>query len=348
MSPQNPQKISVPAVVFCLLCAMSQTGIAAEPIPEKVARWLKPQDWQRDVDGPIVSLGSEGEFDDKHIFAPCVAMENGQYQLWYCGSQGAVASRVFQMGLTTSTDGRIFQKIANNPVFAFGDGKHSVLTPTLLRSANGAVLREGGKLRMWFAATDFVSGDGAHTLHESSSENGIQWSSPSAAQLKNIYAPTILKEGDIYRMWFTDVAHEPWSFRYATSADGKTWDVRPDPIMQVEQKWERGRLFYPTVVKADDVFLMWYGSYQSAQPSKTAIGFAASSDGVHWHKNPHNPVLRPDESRPWESHYTTSQSVMRLPDGSWRIWYASRKKPPFVNKYFAIGTARWSGPEDTK
>jgi hypothetical protein len=38
---------------------------------------------------------------------------------------------------------------------------------------------------------------------------------------------------------------------------------------------------------------------------------------------------------------------MRLDDGSFRIWYASRRKPPFVNKYFAINTAVWqpSGKE---
>jgi hypothetical protein len=36
--------------------------------------------------------------------------------------------------------------------------------------------------------------------------------------------------------------------------------------------------------------------------------------------------------------------VIRNEDGSFRIWYASRKKPPFVNKYFAINTATWSGP----
>lgn len=29
-------------------------------------------------------------------------------------------------------------------------------------------------------------------------------------------------------------------------------------------------------------------------------------------------------ARAWESHYTTSQSLMQLDDGSWRIWYASR------------------------
>jgi hypothetical protein len=33
-----------------------------------------------------------------------------------------------------------------------------------------------------------------------------------------------------------------------------------------------------------------------------------------------------------------------LPDGSFRYWYASRKAPPFLNLYFAINTARWTGP----
>jgi len=48
--------------------------------------------------------------------------------------------------------------------------------------------------------------------------------------------------------------------------------------------------------------------------------------------------------RPWESHYTTSQSVIRNADGSFRIWYASREQPPFVNNYFAINTATCRGP----
>jgi hypothetical protein len=35
---------------------------------------------------------------------------------------------------------------------------------------------------------------------------------------------------------------------------------------------------------------------------------------------------------------------MRLADGSFRYWYASRKQPPFLNLYFAINTARWASP----
>ena len=166
---------------------------------------------------------------------------------------------------------------------------------------------------------------------------------PSEPQISGVYAPTILKDGDNYHMWYTDVSAEPWKFRHAQSQRRSKVDATKEPVLRLGQEWEQGRLFYPTVVKSGDMFLMWYGSYWSAFEGKTAIGFAVSSDGINWHKNPHNPVFRPEPSREWESHYTTSESIMQLPDGSWRMWYASRQKPPFDHKYFAIGTAHWEG-----
>ncbi len=328
-------------VVFLCLNGPLAAGDAAPP--EKIARWLQPQQWERDTDGPVIELGEAEQFDDMHIFAPCVAHLDDEYWMWYCGSRGKVAKRVFRLGLATSRDGRTFTKHAANPVYEFGDGKHSILTPTLLRNPDGSVLREDGKLRMWFSSTHFASKKGVHSLYESRSDDGLQWSPPGKPQLSGVYAPTILKMTDGYRMWYTDVSSEPWKFRHARSSDGVKWEVTEKPVMRIGQEWERGRLFYPTVVYSDDVFLMWYGSYWSEHDGKTAIGFAASKDGLTWHKNPHNPVFGPDPERPWESHYTTSGCVMQLPDGGWRMWYASRTKPPFKHKYYAIGTARWKG-----
>jgi len=307
-------------------------------------KWLQPQRWHRDSEGPCVSLGTAGEFDDMHIFAPCVAYENGCYFMWYCGSQGKVADRVFSLGLATSPDGVHFTKHPSSPVYAFGDGRHSILTPTLLRHPNGSVLREDGKLRMWFASTDFPSANGLHTLHETTSTDGLAWTPPSAPQLENIYAPSIIKENDTYLMWYTDVTSDPWGVRHAQSTDGRHWQVTENLVLQLDQAWESGRLFYPTVLKLDDLYMMWYGSYQGSGELKTALGLAVSTDGIHWQKSLHNPVFGPDESREWESHYTTSQSIMRLSNGSWRVWYASRTRPPFMHKYFAIGTATWTGP----
>ena len=136
---------------------------------------------------------------------------------------------------------------------------------------------------------------------------------------------------------------DPWTIRAAHSDDGFGWQIHPQPVLELDQEWEFHRLVYPTVLKEDGYYLMWYGSYSSYPPEvmKTSIGFAVSEDGLNWTKSPHNPIFGPDPSRPWESHFTTSHSLLRLADGSLRLWYASRTKPPFVHKYYAIGTARW-------
>lgn len=317
---------------------------AAEPSLE-LASWLSPQSWQRDAEGPIISLGKEGDFDDQHLFAPAVAHEGGRFHIWYSGSRGTPTNRVFCLGLATSGDGIQFEKHKTNPALAFADGKHSILTPAILRNADGSVLRENGKLRMWFSAATLGKG-GLHRLHESTSDDGLHWSEPSPPLADNVYCPTVLKSGEGFEMWFSDVSRRPWVIRHATSADGRKWSASEQPVLQLSQDWEAEVLVYPTVLKVDGVYLMWYGSYyQAVRRETTAIGFAASLDGKNWHKHPQNPVLLPDPKRPWESNYVGSGSVLRLVDGSFRYWYASRKAPPFLNLYFAINTARWTGPQ---
>jgi predicted GH43/DUF377 family glycosyl hydrolase len=329
----------------CLAMLLGWLSLAsAQSPPPEVARWLAPQAWERDVDGPIVSLGEPGRFDDMHIFAPAVTEEAGRFLMWYCGSRGTPGNRVFRLGLATSNDGKSFQKHEANPVLQFADGAHSVLAPALLRNADGSLLRENGKQRMWFASATLGKG-GLHRLHQSTSADGIQWDEPSPALLDNVYCPTVLKSPGGYEMWFSDVSRRPWVIRHAASSDGARWTVTPQPALVLSQEWEAEVLVYPTVLKSDGVYLMWYGSYDHAvRRETTAIGFAASSDGRNWHKLPQNPVFRPAPERTWESNYVGSGCVMRLADGSFRYWYASRKAPPFNNLYFAINTARWPGP----
>ena len=305
-------------------------------------QWLEPQPWERDIDAPCLSLGTAGQFDDTHIFAPCVALENGRYYMWYSGSRGEVDLRVFALGLATSDDGLHFTRHPAAPVCTLMTD-HSILTPTLVRHPDGSLRREAGKLRMFFSSTDFPSGDTRHTLHAMTSEDGLRWKTPSPPLLENAYAPTLFWEDDHYRLWYTDVTADPWTIRAAHSDDGFEWQVHPQPVLELDQEWEFQRLVYPTVLKEDGYYLMWYGSYSSYPPEvmKTSIGFAISEDGLNWTKSPHNPIFGPDPSRPWESHFTTSHSLLRLADRSLRLWYASRTKPPFVHKYYAIGTARW-------
>src|SRR5262245_6678459 len=85
--------------------------------------WLKPQDWRRDRDQPALALGEKGRFDDQHIFAPHVIHQDGEFWMYYSGSQRCVDAgtykgkakdpahpersdqRLFKLGLAKSKDG---------------------------------------------------------------------------------------------------------------------------------------------------------------------------------------------------------------------------------------------------
>jgi predicted GH43/DUF377 family glycosyl hydrolase len=336
-----------------LLALAGMHAAAVGQVPPEVLRWLVPQHWQRDVQGPVLSLGREGEFDDTHLFAPTVARDGDRYLMWYCGSRGfahdlseepTADERVFRLGLATSSDGQRFERHPGSPVFALADPRRSVLTPCVLRNADGSVFREEGQMRLWFSSATLGGGGRPHSIQETASADGVHWSPASPVQLERAYAPAVLKSESGYEMWYTAPGRYPWQIHYARSDNGRDWTVVAEPVLKVSQDWEHLIQIYPAVLKVDGVYLMWYASYLDEQRETTAIGFAASLDGLTWHKHPDNPVLRPDPSRDWESHYVSSQSVMRMSDGSFRIWYASRKQPPFHNLYFAINTARWSGP----
>lgn len=339
------------SAVLAIPCARVPTSSAQ--VPDALHRWLGPQHWQRDVDGPILSLGEQGAFDDTHIFAPMVATDGGRFLLWYCGSQGfahdlskrrTVDERVFKLGLAGSEDGKRFTRHPSGPVFAMEEEGLSILTPSVLRNADGSVLRENGRMRMWFSSATLGGGGRVQSIQEASSTDGVHWSTASNVQVERAYAPSVLKTARGYEMWYTVPGRYPWVIRRATSEDGREWSVNEKPVMEVTQDWEHYLVIYPAVMQIDGVYAMWYASYLHEDRETTGIGFAASTDGVTWHKHPQNPVLRPDPNRPWESHYVSSQSVIRMPDGSFRMWYASRKGPPFLNLYFALNTARWSGP----
>ena len=128
-----------------------------------------------------------GKFDDQHIFAPHVIRQDGEFWMYYSGSQRCVDAgtykgkardpahpersdqRLFKLGLAKSKDGKHFTRHSDEPVFSFGDDIHSVVTAAILKNPDGSVHREDGKLRMYFAAVDFPGGTYKHDLYETTS-----------------------------------------------------------------------------------------------------------------------------------------------------------------------------------
>ncbi len=120
----------------------AEKNVATDPA---LAQWLKPQEWRRDSETPALALGEKGRFDDQHIFAPHVIQQDGEFWMYYSGSQRCVEAgkykgvakdpkqpeksdqRLFKLGLARSKDGVHFERHSQEPVFSFGDDIHSVV-----------------------------------------------------------------------------------------------------------------------------------------------------------------------------------------------------------------------------
>lgn len=118
--------------------------------------------------------------------------------------------------------------------------------------------------------------------------------------------PTVLKEGNTYRMWLSggdpkDLSRIKVEVYHATSPDGLKWKIDPQPVVRAGAAgaWDDLRIETPAVVKVGNTYHLYY-SGMNVEGSKTAVGgtgHATSPDGIHWTKDPANPVItsQPDK-----------------------------------------------------
>ena len=323
---------------FAWIISVAGGSLAGEP-DAAFARWLKPQDWQRDSDKPALSLGEKGSSttstssrrtsSTRTASSGCTTAARSAASMRAPTRAGPRTrrspeksdQRLFKLGLAKSKDGVHFTRHSADPVFSFGDDIHSVVTAAILKNPDGSVHREDGKLRMYFAAVDFPGGTYKHDLYETTSADGITWAKPTLVDGERLRPVRHQGGRQVPHVVHLDrqapLAHQ--ATPRATTA--RKWTIREKPCIVMDQKWEVKDQVYPMVVKADGVYLMLYGCYWN-DDKHTALGFAVSKDGLTWTKHPDNPVFRPEPKHDWESNFTTSHTLLRLPDGSFRLWYA--------------------------
>jgi predicted GH43/DUF377 family glycosyl hydrolase len=177
-----------------------------------------------------------------------------------------------------------------------------------------AVLRENGKYRMW------GSWRPKRSLALFESADGIHWSDPKIVLSPNsatdwesdINRPSVLHRADGYHLWYTGQAHGKSWIGYATSPDGVVWTRQSDrPVVSAELPWEKSAVMCPNVLwdEGTKLFRMWYSGGDQYEPD--AIGYATSPDGVHWTKDPQNPVFRPDPRNVYEQYKVAGAQVLR-------------------------------------
>jgi hypothetical protein len=158
----------------------------------------------------LLQTGSPGEWDGGEMCcATVVEHPDGTTYLWYAG-RPTRESRLWQLGLATSTDGETFTRHPDNPILRPGPSaafdSEAVLSPAIAYDAERALFR------MWYEGRDFfgesaigyaVSTDGAHWRRY----DGNPVLTADDAGVASLGAPDVLLDPDgRLRMWVHAVA----------------------------------------------------------------------------------------------------------------------------------------------
>ena len=107
-------------------------------------------------------------------------------------------------------------------------------------------------------------------------------------------------------------------------------DYAEDPVVLApgaKGEWDAGALGSMTLLKADDVYHMYYEAWGSLSHDggeeeyiSLQIGHATSKDGIEWEKDPANPVIPYGAEGEWDRDGTWDPFVI-YEDGIFKMWY---------------------------
>jgi predicted GH43/DUF377 family glycosyl hydrolase len=153
--------------------------------------------------------------------------------------------------------------------------------------------------------------------------------------LKKMYwgDPSIIKEGDTYRMWFTGGDMKGLNHvrvYHATSLNGIDWDIDTTPIFKEGPKgtWDDERTETPSVIKVGDTYHMYYTGFKTGDTvARFNLGHATSKDGFKWTRDPSNPIVRNhDDVSKWGLYYVAEPAAVYNPkDKLFYLYYGTAK-----------------------
>ncbi len=136
----------------------------------------------------------------------------------------------------------------------------------------------------------------------------------------NVYAPDVLHDGAVYRMWYGGQGKDGHDrISYAESVDGKSW-TRMGVVLKDDQA---NHVNDPSVVKVGSKFYMYFT--RTERDVVDRIDVAVSDDGKVWES--HGAAITPGAAQAWDGLSAGRPSVI-VEDGLFKMWYDGRKDFP--------------------
>ena len=130
----------------------------------------------------------------------------------------------------------------------------------------------------------------------------------------NVYAPSVIVEGDRLRMWYGGQGKDGHDrIHYAESHDaGRSWSKRGVAL----ENGSANHVNDPSVLHVDAQWFMFYTVAERG--TEDAIALAVSGDGLKWQKR--GVVLASGPKGTWDSRLVGRPSVLHE-KGEFRMWY---------------------------
>ena len=216
---------------------------------------------------PVLTPGALGHFDDHGVYPGSLVANGGGLWMYYIGWNPGKRKPLFysSIGLAVSRDmGRTFSRVSTAPIIG-----RSEFDPCLVTGP--CVIKDGGLWRMWYVS-GFKwepQGDTLHSYYDvkyAESRDGITWNREGVVCIghkpgeRNISRPCVLKDGGVYRMWYSYNFGLGYRIGYAESADGYTWSRRDEEagIDLSPEGWDSEALAYPWVFRHEGTTYMLY------------------------------------------------------------------------------------------
>ena len=280
-------KAFIPIVALALLTgglAQAQTQAQAQaPRASKIFE-TPLYHWKPAESNPVLTPGEKGAWDENIRERMWVLYEDGQFQAWYAGWQGAYDKKqpnLVHLGRATSEDGLTWKKDPDNPIF------------TERWTEDMCVVKEAGVYYMY--AEDETNNQ--TEIHLLTSSDGKKWTAQGTVLSKNqekgfeaswVATPVVWKEKEAWFMLYE--GGPPGAIALARSADGRNWLRFPgNPVFSKGKgDWEKKVTAPDCILKKDNRYVLFY--HACGLEDEYRSGIALSNNLVIWGRHAGNPI----------------------------------------------------------
>lgn len=339
--------LGVIAAVFVIIVILAMFG---EEKPQ-----ITTGTWTKCSQNPVIK-GDLSHSWMQLIGDPSVLKDGSVYRIWF----GAhILDGITQIGYATSPDG-IDWDVHPQPVMKAGPaGSWDALnteTPVVIKNSDGIY-------EMWYAGTGAEPGEPVawnmlHKIGHATSPDGIVWTKDPTPALDmtrdtpvslltsddlkiwnvlGVADPTVLKEGDTYKMWHTGAGLKDGKMiqqiGYSTSKDGINWEqYKKNPVLPLGKKgsWDSFSVAQPSVFHDGKRYVMLYTGTDKefGDESSGDIGVAFSEDGVNWERYDKAILKKGKSAAEWDGRGIWGSAGIMDGDTS-KVWYTGIKATTF-------------------